>query len=549
MRAGPCTAICAGILVAGMPAASIAQSAPPARYDWSGLYIGAHLGGGLELTDVGNPYGSSIYGNTIRAPGPIAGGQTGYNWQHDHLVFGVEADVSWADLYGTETCFAYSGFFVSSDCTMRSNVFGTLSGRAGFLVGPDAATLIYGKAGAAWVHTDVDASPGGGLGFPATASSGTQWGWTLGAGIERAISSRWSWKAEYDFASMHGNGLSTPASGFQAVPSGDPNALVAVPSAATRYSPDLHLLKVGLNYRLSAPSQSASWVPEPLNTLPGSKIEVGLRYVYGWSRFQKDLGIEGTGLRTLASRLTYDDNHTNGSEVFARLDTSFGLMVKGFAGWGDGDDGKLNDEDWGIPFSTFVPYSNTYSKVDNEIRYGVIDAGYELWNNAGLRAAPFVGYSIFKQNMTGYGCFQIVNGNSDCAAAPIPFSTAAIREDDRWQALRLGVAADFEILPGITISADVAYLPYVRFDGTDDHILRSLLSPEWANGTGTQLELIVNYALTDALKIGIGGRYWAMWTDSGVVNFGGQELVPMRYTVEQAALLVQGSYTFDFGAY
>jgi len=35
-----------------------------------------------------------------------------------------------------------------------------------------------------------------------------------------------------------------------------------------------------------------------------------------------------------------------------------------------------------------------------------------------------------------------------------------------------------------------------------------------------------------------------MWTSDGWVNFGGQQLVPMRYAVEQAAVLVQGSYTF-----
>jgi hypothetical protein len=36
-----------------------------------------------------------------------------------------------------------------------------------------------------------------------------------------------------------------------------------------------------------------------------------------------------------------------------------------------------------------------------------------------------------------------------------------------------------------------------------------------------------------------------MWTEDGTVNFGGQQLAPMRFSVEQSALLVQGSYTFD----
>jgi hypothetical protein len=36
-----------------------------------------------------------------------------------------------------------------------------------------------------------------------------------------------------------------------------------------------------------------------------------------------------------------------------------------------------------------------------------------------------------------------------------------------------------------------------------------------------------------------------MWTEDGVVNFGGETPVPMRFSVEQAALLFQGSYTFS----
>ena len=37
-----------------------------------------------------------------------------------------------------------------------------------------------------------------------------------------------------------------------------------------------------------------------------------------------------------------------------------------------------------------------------------------------------------------------------------------------------------------------------------------------------------------------------MWTTEGTVDFGGTGIdVPMRYAVEQAAVFVQGSYTFS----
>ena len=423
---------------------------------------------------------------------------------------------------------------------------GTFAARLGWLVGPDASTLLYGKAGGAWSYGSVDATTNGDPGFPTTGTSRVHWGWMLGAGIERAISQRWSLKAEYDFLSFGDQGLSTPISDFQSVPSSDPNLMTPMASTATDFSQDTHLFKIGLNYRLHNTATEAGDLPPAPRPIAGTTLEIGARYVYGWGRFQKDLGIQGEGLTSLASRLTYSDMKTNGAEMFARFDTASGLMAKGFVGKGNGE-GKLNDEDWAVPFATFVPYSNTLSKVDDHIRYGVIDVGYDVWRDARFRVAPFVGYSILHQYMQGFGCTQIANPNSDCGT-PVPTTVFAISEDDTWQSMRLGAVVDARIVPGLTLTADAAYLPYVRFRGTDDHVLRSLLSPEQGNGSGTQLEVMLSYALTEQLSIGVGGRYWAMWTAGRRGRLRRhRHVVPMRYSVEQAALLVQGSYTFADG--
>ena len=521
-----------------------AQIAEPPRYDWSGFYIGAHLGGGLQLSDIADPFAPSIYGDTVRTPGPLAGGQAGYNWQYGKTLLGIEADVSWADFFGTNTCVAYSGFYVSANCVADVDTYGTFTGRAGWLLGADGGTLIYGKAGGAWLYSDVEASTNGDPGFPSTSGGGLRFGWTLGAGAERMLSARWSVRGEYDYLNFGSGGIATPLGSFQMVPSPDPNLMVNVPSVPTKVSQDAHLFKLGINYRLyeGAPGEIAG-TPPP-RPISGTTVEIGARYVYGWGRFQKDLGVQGEGLSSLASRLTYSGMNTTGGELFARADLPNGIMAKGFIGSGNGG-GSLNDEDWGLPFAVFVPYSNTWSKVDDEIRYGVIDLGYDVWRDQVVRVTPFIGYSQFHQYMEGYGCVQLANPNSDCGT-PVPVSVFAIAEDDTWHALRLGLAADIQIAPGLTLSADAAHLPYVRMNGVDDHVLRTLLSPEWANGTGTQLELILAYAITDQLKIGIGGRYWSMWTDSGTVDFGGTGiLVPMRFSVEQAALLFQGSLSFD----
>lgn len=529
------------VLVGALVAADAAAAQEP-PVDWNGFYIGAQLGGALALTDVDDPFGPSIYGDTIRSPGPTIGGQGGYNWQLGRTVLGLEAEAAWADLDATNTCFAYSGFFVSANCRARIDAQGTLAARLGWLVGPDAATLLYGKAGAAWMHESIDATANGGAGTPTTGADGFRWGWMLGAGAERALSSRWSLKGEYDFLSFGNDGLATPQSFFQPVASPDPNAVTPVGSVATDTSVDTHLFKIGLNYRLGDVTTTTAYPAPPLQPVAGTTLEIGARYVYGWGRFQKDLG--NTNLASLDSRLTYSDMQTNGAELSARLDVSGGWVVKGFVGKGSGS-GKLNDEDWAIPFpGAFVPYSNTLSGVDDEIRYAVIDFGYDVWRDTKFRVTPFVGYGYFRQVMLGLGCTQIANPNSDCNP-PIPVGIEAISETDTWRALRLGIAGDMQIFPGLTLSADAAYLPAVTFSGIDDHVLRDLISPESASGTGAQLELLLSYAVTERLRLGVGGRYWTMWTSDGTVDFGGVEFVPMRYAVEQAALLVQCSYTFD----
>jgi opacity protein-like surface antigen/outer membrane protease len=513
------------------------------------MYIGLHMGGAWGETHVSDPYGPSIFGDNIRTPGPLAGGQAGANLQFGSAVVGIEVDLSAADLDGTNTCFAFSGFYVSANCRSHTTSLGTLTGRLGWAVGPQGRTLLYGKAGAAWNWNSVESTPAGSFfGGPGVVAgnSGPRFGWTVGAGVEHALAGNWSVKAEYDFLSFSGSNFSSPDSFFQPLPPA--NAFIPVAGLGASASQDIHEFKVGLNYKLggSPAPLDAAWgygsaKDRPVRPFAGTEIEVGGRYVHGWGRFQKDLGIQGQPINNLRSRLTYDNMQTNGGEVFARLDTASNIMVKGFLGMGTSG-GKMNDEDWLI--FNVVPYSNTVSDVDNRIRYGTIDVGYDWLRGPSYKVAAFVGYNQLNQNMKALGCTQIANPFSDCVP-PIPTSVLGITEDDTWKSVRLGVAADFMLLPRIKVSADAAYLPYVWFDGTDNHVLRALVSPEDGHGHGAQLDLTISYAVTDQLSLGVGGRYWTMATTSGDTNFGGSGfIIPQKFAAEQAAVMLQGSYKF-----
>ncbi len=541
---------CAACVVANVAAADPRS----ALYDWRGFYAGVHAGAGLDLADVKDPFGGSIYGDTVRAPGALAGGQLGYNWQIASAVLGLEAEASWADMDGTDTCFAYSGFYFSSNCHAHVDALGTLTGRLGWALANDGRTLLYGKAGLAWKHASTDAYVNRETERLSTGIDEVRWGFAVGGGIERALSNRWSFKTEYDFLGFGDEDFAAPKSHYQTVV-GDPGTIVTIPQTATSVASGVHQLKVGLNYRFgegdAALDPGWGWgaLPSGAPSLAlGTELEIGARYVRGWGRFQKDMGHAGVNSDILASRLTYEGMTSDGQEAFARLDAPFDLMVKGVMGSGSGGSDQMNDEDWNLgPPEThaLVPYSNSWSAADYKIRYATVDVGYDVWRSPQTKVAPFIGYSYFKQDMTALGCIQIADQHSDCAHPPHPTSVLLLSDVDTWKSLRLGAVIDTDLAPRLKISVDAAYLPNVEVSAVNRHFLRNIMSPEWGDGTGVQLDAILSYALTDELSLGVGGRYWSMWTTSGATNFAERgTLAPMRFAAEQAALLVQGSYTF-----
>ena len=192
--------------------------------------------------------------------------------------------------------------------------------------------------------------------------------------------------------------------------------------------------------------------------------------------------------------------------------------MKGNIGIGSLAGGHMNDEDWRInPGGGEVAYSNSLSSVQGDIDYATLDLGYDFFRGTGYKLGAFVGYNYYQENKSAYGCTQIANPLSDCVPA-IPSSVLAITENDKWNSLRVGVNGEIMITDRVKLGADVAYLPYVAFNGTDDHVLRALIFEESGTGTGLQLESILSYLITEQFSIGVGGRYWAMWTTKDTIS-------------------------------
>ncbi len=559
------------------------QAAP--AFSWTGFYIGAQLGGLANLSEVSDPLGPSLFGNPNVATGPFAGGQVGYNYQSGILVYGLEAEIAFPQTQGTSTCSSVSGSFINSNCKIGLDTFGALAGRLGLALGPDGRSLIYGKAGAAWYTGNLDPATGdwteGRFGNPFLTRSDdlSRWGWTIGAGAEYALAGNWSMKAEYDYANFGNQSVTLLPSVFM---SSTGAIEQAVPARQGHISNELHTFKLGLNYRFGTPAPldapvlaPVSLKDDPAPALARYGFEIGGRYWYSWGRHKYDLGFgtdSGLASYALISRLTYDDIDASTGEVTGRVTAPWNLFAKGFLGGGTLTGGHMNDEDFNIDGDNLispgvherVPYTNTISpKVKGDIpEYGTIDAGYDWWRTPTYRLGTFVGYNYYSETMGAYGVAQTANPNGpfgpNTPSVPLaPVGHAIITQEATWQSLRLGAAGEFNLAPRLKLSADVAYLPYVTVEAKDMHFAGnspdvSSVNPIKGNGVGTQLEAMLSYEITEQFSLGIGARYWAMWTsdtsEHRAYDATGPYPQPPQHAkieTERAGVLGQLLYKFD----
>ena len=209
------------------------RSAPASSYvhpfavNWTGLYLGGHLGYGQGKAGVSDPADPGFSVDTT-AKGFIGGGQIGYNYQAGSVVFGIEADLSGANVDGTTVLQDATGDIVSGQPRIRWTSL--VTGRLGYASGN---ALLYVKGGAAfggfrYTAANLTDNEGGEGTF-------TRNGWTVGAGLEYALSGAWSIRGEYDYLDF-----------------GTHNVTLTDTAGATEiasFRQKLHQARIGLNYR------------------------------------------------------------------------------------------------------------------------------------------------------------------------------------------------------------------------------------------------------------------------------------------------------------
>lgn len=182
---------------------------PIAQFDWSGFYVGANAGYGggtfehpFAIDDVIGDF-DLIGSLDISAGGGLAGVQAGYNMQFNQWVAGVETDIQWSGIKGelaagaTFTAPGAPTFGLAGGTEVEW--FGTLRARLGYT--PVDRFLVYGTGGLAYgrVNSYYEGDLGGAFG---DSTSDTEWGWTVGAGVEYAFTDRLSMKTEYLYTDL-----------------------------------------------------------------------------------------------------------------------------------------------------------------------------------------------------------------------------------------------------------------------------------------------------------------------------------------------------------
>jgi outer membrane immunogenic protein len=217
-------------------AADLPSRAPPPVYlppvpifTWTGIYLGGQIGyawsndnatilaSGTDL--FGNPF---VVSNSYNqgANGVIGGVHVGYNYQINQWVLGLEGSVDGTSLSKTVIVPVADGFgnTGSITATARAGVQGSIRGRIGIAWD---RVLLYGTGGVAFSGNTLRLNDTTGFftGIPgATANfSNTRVGWTVGGGIEYAVTHNWSVRAEYRYSDF-GHISDTPFAGVAVLP-------------------------------------------------------------------------------------------------------------------------------------------------------------------------------------------------------------------------------------------------------------------------------------------------------------------------------------------
>jgi high affinity Mn2+ porin len=380
----------------------MAMKAPsaPAAYDWSGFYLGGHLG---------DAWGSSKWTTAPGLSGAInlfdpydiftgdgsffEGLQAGYNYMlSNRVVIGAEIDASFPSfpnlngntIGGTSYLSSPFGLENISENVLAS---GTVRGRIGYAPGN---WLFYATGGFAWTYNQLTLNNF----VTGTTDMPFLWrlGWAAGGGIEAPVAPHWTARLEYLLTDY-----------------GNRDVLFA--NAGQRFNSDFSLqeLRVGLNYQFgggAAADAAASPWPDP------DRVNFHGQTTFTWQGYPafrsafdgpNSLLARGEGRETTDATLFAGVRLWKGAEFWINpeIDQGFGISdTHGIAGFTSAEAYKLGEN---YPYARVQRYfirqtidlGGDSEKVEADINQF---AGSQTANRLVLTVGKFAIVDIFDTN-------------------------------------------------------------------------------------------------------------------------------------------------------
>jgi outer membrane immunogenic protein len=239
---GCATAVSAADLYA--PPAPAVVAAPCCAPIWAGLYVGANLGGSWLSGNASYSQfgGNGLFSTDLSDGSFIGGGQIGYNWQSGLFVLGIETDIAGRDNSERAVRLPFAGNTIDAVAlSQRDDLVGTFRGRIGYVTGNwllyATGGLAYGEVEHKLLETRLTV-PGQ---LRSVSDSATNTGWTVGGGVEWAISPRWSVGVEYLHIDL---GTTTLFQGPSVVGG------LTFPASAARFEDTSDIVRARLNFHI-----------------------------------------------------------------------------------------------------------------------------------------------------------------------------------------------------------------------------------------------------------------------------------------------------------
>ncbi|MBN9066542.1 MAG: outer membrane beta-barrel protein [Rhizobiales bacterium] len=183
-------------------------------YDWSGFYLGASVGAGEAVNDT--TLAGAFNLNGLTGDGIFGELNAGYDHDFGNFVAGLMVDGNYS---GIKTDFLGVGH-------LKSDYGFDILGRIGMKVNP--STLAYVLGGYSWGHFKAEL-PGISYGWGSS-------GYSVGGGLETAISTNTTLGIEYRYAQFSDKDISSG---------------LGAPPGLLKVEPSSHTVRVGLKYKFN----------------------------------------------------------------------------------------------------------------------------------------------------------------------------------------------------------------------------------------------------------------------------------------------------------